>query len=101
MRVSYMSICKLGQKNQITIPKKLVEELHLHPGDILEIKTKGSAIVLLPKKLIPADQAWFWSPEWQDKEKEAGEDIESGKVSQEFNSADELVKHLRSQTDED
>jgi AbrB family looped-hinge helix DNA binding protein len=94
-----MSLCKLGQKNQITIPKKLVENLHLQPGDVLEIKTEGSAIILLPKKLIPAEQSWFWSKEWQEKEKEADEDIKAGKVSQSFENDDELIKHLRSQTD--
>jgi len=96
-----MSLCKLGQKNQITIPKKLVEDLHLQAGDVLEIKIEGSTIILLPKKLIPAEQAWFWSKEWQEKEKEADEDIKSGKVSEDFEDADELIKHLRSQIDED
>lgn len=93
-----MSLCKLGQKNQITIPKKLAEDLHLQPGDILEIKSEGSAIILLPKKLIPAEQSWFWSREWQKKEKEADEDIKTGRISEAFEDADELIKHLRSQT---
>jgi len=96
-----MSLCKLGQKNQITIPKKLVEDLHLQPGDILEIKNEGSALILLPKKLIPAEQSWFWSERWQEKEREADEDIKSGMVSEVFEDADELIKHLRNQTDED
>ena len=46
------------------------------------------------EKLIPKDQAWFWTPEWQAKEREADEDIRLGRVSGPFTSADELIKHL-------
>lgn len=97
-----MSLCKLGQKNQITIPKKVTKELHLHPGDIFEIKKEGSVIVLLPKKVVPAEQSWFWEKGWQEKEKEADEDIKKGRVSKSFETADELIKHLKKQKkDED
>ncbi|MFH0925619.1 MAG: AbrB/MazE/SpoVT family DNA-binding domain-containing protein [bacterium] len=96
-----MSICKLGQKNQITIPKEVTKELHLHPGDILEIKKQGSVIVLLPKKEVPAEQAWSWEKEWQEKEKEADEDIREGRLSKSFETADELIKHLKRQKNED
>lgn len=96
-----MSFCKIGQKNQITIPKKLIETLHLQPGDILEIKNEGFTIVLMPKKMIPAEQSWFWSKEWQEKEREAEDDIKTGRVSETFENADKLIKHLRNQKDED
>lgn len=29
---------------------------------------------------IPKDQAWFWTKEWQEGEKEAEEDIKAGRV---------------------
>jgi len=101
MRGVTMSFCKVGSKNQITLPKKLVKALHLQPGDILEIKNEGFSIILLPKKIIPAEQSWFWSKEWQEKEKDADEDIKTGKTSKAFENADQLIKHLRSQKDED
>jgi len=96
-----MSFSKLGQRNQVTIPQKVVKALRLHPGDVFEIKREGYSIVLVPKKIIPAEQAWFWTKEWQEKEKEADEDINSAKISGPFEEADGLIKHLRKQKDED
>ncbi|MDR7087602.1 hypothetical protein J2X11_002441 [Aeromicrobium panaciterrae] len=31
-------------------------------------------------KLIPADQAWFWSEPWQRGEREASDDLAAGRV---------------------
>jgi len=49
---------------------------------------------MLPKKLIDADQAWFWTRDWQTGEREAEEDIRAGRVSGPFRSAAELKKRL-------
>jgi len=43
--------------------------------------------------LIPKDQLWFWTPEWQKKEREADEDIAQGRVK-EFSTVEELLKDL-------
>lgn len=32
----------------------------------------------VPKKVIPADQEWFWTKEWQTAEKEAQAEIDAG-----------------------
>lgn len=40
------------------------------------------------------DQAWFWTPEWQEGERQAAEDIEAGCVSEVFYSAEEFFRHL-------
>ena len=60
---------------------------------VLEVKPLSTKDATL-EKLIPKDQAWFWTPEWQAKEREADEDIRMGRVSGPFTSADELIKHL-------
>jgi len=44
-------------------------------------------------KLIPAEQAWFWTREWQAGEKEADEDIAAGKVKT-FDRVDDLLEEL-------
>jgi hypothetical protein len=49
---------------------------------------------MAPKKIINADQAWFWSPEWQAGEREVKEDIRKSRVSGPFRSVDELKKHI-------
>lgn len=51
--------------------------------------------MLFLKKLISKDQEWFWSKEWQEKEKKADEAIERGELSEPFEKSDELVRHLR------
>lgn len=90
-----MQITKISPKRQITIPKEICKKLNLETGDYLEVDTINEGIVLIPKKLISRDQEWFWSKEWQTKEKEADEAISTGEVSQIFENADDLIKHLR------
>jgi antitoxin PrlF len=37
-------------------------------------------VTLRGMKMIPADQAWFWTPEWQAGEHEADADIAAGRT---------------------
>jgi AbrB family looped-hinge helix DNA binding protein len=90
-----MQITKISPKHQITIPKKAFEKLRLEVGDFLEVDVTEEGLLLIPKKLISKDQVWFWTKEWQEKEKEADEAIAKGEVSGPFKSANELVRHLR------
>ena len=85
---------KFGQNNQITFTAKIFKELQLEPVDFLSAEIDGNQIILKPQKLISKDQAWFWTKEWQKKEKEADEDIKTGSLSGPFISARELTKHL-------
>lgn len=39
------------------------------------------------------DQAWYWSPKWQQEEREAEEDLRNGHY-RDFNSMDELINDL-------
>ncbi|MBI4491196.1 MAG: AbrB/MazE/SpoVT family DNA-binding domain-containing protein [Chloroflexi bacterium] len=89
-----MAITRIGSKRQITIPREALERLGLQPGDLLEVQVRGEVLHLVPQRVIPRDQAWFWSKEWQKKEREADEAITRGEVSQPFESADELLEHL-------
>lgn len=51
---------KLTAQHQVTIPKRVCEELHLKGGDRLEIViTPGHKLLLKPKKLIDADDAAY------------------------------------------
>lgn len=40
------------------------------------------------------DQAWFWTPEWQAKEREADEDIKAGRVYGPFKSGKDMMNHF-------
>ena len=90
-----MQITRVSPKHQITIPKEVFEKLRLEVGDFLEVEATQGGLLLVPKKLIPKDQLWFWTKEWQKREKEADEAIGRGEVSGPFKSAEELIRHLR------
>jgi len=90
-----MQLTRISPKHQITIPKEAFEKLQLEVGDFLEVETTEEGLLLIPKKLVSKDQAWFWSKEWQEKEKEADVAITKGEISKPFKKADELIGHLR------
>jgi len=73
-------ITKLRGRSQITLPSDVVKKLKLSAGDNLEITLEGDKIVIKPVLIIDRAQAWFWSDEWQQKEKEADEDIKAGRI---------------------
>ena len=86
---------RLGAKRQLTIPQEALAKLHLREGDIFELRVLEGKMELVPMALIPRDQLWYWTPEWQAKEKEADEDIAAGRVKQ-FRSAQKAIKALKS-----
>ncbi len=74
-----MITAKVNEKNGITLPPLARKKLHIDVGDIVEVRVKGTEIVLKPKKLIDSSQAWFWTKEWQQNEKEAEADYKAGR----------------------
>ena len=90
-----MSLTRVGPKHQITIPKKVFDGLRLAVGDYMDVRVSGTTITMVPAKLVPKEEAWFHTREWQAKEREADAAIARGDVSGPFNSADELIRHLR------
>ena len=86
---------RLGAKRQLTIPQEALAKLRLNEGDVLELRVFDDKMELVPMALIPRDQLWYWTPEWQAKEKEADEDIAAGRVKQ-FKSAQKAIKALKS-----
>ena len=90
-----MSVCRVTKKSQITIPKEIREKVHLNTGDPVEFFVEDERIIIVPKKLIDASQAWFWTKEWQEKEREADEDIREGRLKGPFKDIDSLLKSLK------
>ena len=90
-----MKTARIGTKRQITLPQKALQELGLQPGDHVKIQVQDGGLYLVPHKPEPGDQAWFWSDEWQAKEREADEAIARGDLSGPFESTEDVVRHLR------
>ena len=89
-----MAIARLGPKNQITIPAEIVKKLRLKQGDFLEVQVSDDTLRLVPQKLIPRDQAWYGTKEWQEMEREVDEAIAAGDVSPVFETAQEAIEYL-------
>ncbi len=86
-------VLQIRRNFQITLPAAIRKRLHLRIGDILETTLKEGKIIIAPKKTIDAEQSWFWTKEWQDAEREAEEDIKTGRVKK-FKNAQELIRDL-------
>jgi len=84
---------KVTRHGQITLPASVRRELGIAEGDLIEISVEDEKVVLMPKKLIDKNQAYFWTKKWQESEKEADEDIRIGRMKT-FSSVEELLKEL-------
>jgi len=84
---------KVTRHGQVTLPASVRKELGVEEGDLVEIVVEDDRAVLLPKKVIDKSQAYFWTKEWQDAEREASEDIKAGRVKT-FETVEELVEDL-------
>jgi len=86
---------RVGAKHQVTIPSRISKALKLKKGDHVLMRLVGTRVELVPASLIPKDQLWFWTPEWQAKEREADEDIAEGRAK-DFHSVEALLEDLHS-----
>lgn len=91
-RRPHLTTLAIRRKGIITIPETIREELDLQEGDHLVATVEDGRLVLIPASVIPDDQAWFWTPEWQAKEAEADKEIASGGGP--VMSADEFIGEL-------
>ncbi|GAA1464152.1 AbrB/MazE/SpoVT family DNA-binding domain-containing protein [Nocardiopsis exhalans] len=84
----------MRRKNQVTLPREVAEALHIREGDEVEFDiTESGQVVLRGMTSVPADQAWFWDPEWQQGEREASEQIAAGRT-EEFEDAESMFDAL-------
>jgi bifunctional DNA-binding transcriptional regulator/antitoxin component of YhaV-PrlF toxin-antitoxin module len=85
---------RVGAKQQLTIPRRISRALRIKKGDYMLMRLMGDRVEMIPASLIPKDQRWFWTPEWQKKEREADEALARGdyKVA---DSVDALIKELK------
>jgi AbrB family looped-hinge helix DNA binding protein len=82
-------------RGQVTLPEDIRAAAHLEEGDLLDAELTEDGILLRPRKVIDATQAWFWSPEWQQGEREAEADFAAGRIET-FTSGEEMITALRS-----
>ena len=84
---------KLGQNYQIAIPREIITALGLKIDDYLDIRVQDNKLIIEPQMIVPKDQAYFYTLEWQKEEKTAQEDIQQGRVTKTKNTK-ELFRKL-------
>ena len=77
-----MQRAALPQALAVTLPVEVRDALHVAEGDEVEFtRHDDGTVTVRGLKTIPADQAWFWSPQWQAGEREADWEIAAGNLS--------------------
>ena len=91
---------KVRPKAQLTLPDEIRRALHISEGDEVEFAVHDDGTVTVRGFIsIPTDQAWFFTPDWLAGEREADEQIYSGR-GRVFQSAEEMFAHLDALPDE-
>src|SRR5438874_2174149 len=82
LRATTMTV-KLGAGESLTLPEKICQAAGLSEGDTIyvQVEDQGEAGLQVWLRSIDPDQAWFWTPEWQAKEREADEDYAAGRYT--------------------
>lgn len=71
---------RMRAKGQVTIPRDVREAARISEGDPVRFEIVADGILLRPQKMVDATQAWFWTPEWQEGERRASDDIRAGRT---------------------
>lgn len=86
-------LTKVTRNGQITLPASLRRAVNIEVGDYIEVTVQDDGLLLTPKKLIDKSQAYFWTEEWQKRERQADEDKKAGRIES-FDSVDDLIADL-------
>jgi AbrB family looped-hinge helix DNA binding protein len=83
------------QRGLIALPAEVRRRLHLdEPGAQVEVIERDDGVLeLRPALPVPADQAWFWTEHWQQREREVDEHVAAGRV-QVHESTEAFLDHL-------
>ncbi len=92
---SLTEAAQLRARGQLTVPTAIRDALHAREGDYLEFTvTEHGEVTVRATRRIAADQAWFWTPEWQAGEAAASADLAAGRTAI-YDSAEDFIDALR------
>ncbi len=89
-----MELVKVQKRYQITLPKSLRKDFDLEEGDYIALEYKEGVISLVPVSIIPKDQRYFYTKEWQAGEDQADKEIESDDYIGDFKNAKDATGAL-------
>jgi antitoxin PrlF len=83
----------LRERGQLTLPPAVREALDVKTGDEIMFEIVDGTVVVHAATWVPRSQAWFWTPEWQEGERQAAEQIATGQTTV-VKSADDMFGQL-------
>jgi len=86
---------RLGARREVRLPEELARTLRLRKGARLAVLRLGDGVYIVPAGRVPKSQWYFYTEEWQRKEREADEALARGEVLGPFDNAKAAVQALR------
>jgi AbrB family looped-hinge helix DNA binding protein len=87
-----MAVSTVRNKGQVTIPAEVREAAHLDEGTLVEFTVTEDGVLMKAKVqvLVDPEDAWFYSPAWQKRHREAIGQVERGDVEPDGSTEDFL-----------
>jgi bifunctional DNA-binding transcriptional regulator/antitoxin component of YhaV-PrlF toxin-antitoxin module len=81
--VRYHGFVTMQSRGVVALPRELRKRMHLdEPGAQLEMTEREDGVIEVRAQMaVPVTQSWFWTKEWQQREREADADIAAGRVT--------------------
>ncbi len=91
----YHGYVSLQRRGVVALPAEVRERMHLdEPGAQLEVTEREDGVLELRAALpVPADQAWFWTQRWQEREREVDGLVAAGQVAV-HDDVDDFLAHV-------
>jgi antitoxin (DNA-binding transcriptional repressor) of toxin-antitoxin stability system len=104
-----MTYIRCMSENPVPLPYEVQEmtttEARKHLPELVNMAAYGHVTTVLIRdgrrlaRIVPEEDAWVYSPAWQEKLREAEADLAAGRV-QRFEDDDEFLRHLDAMADE-
>jgi AbrB family looped-hinge helix DNA binding protein len=49
-------VSRIGRRREVVIPQDILDHLHLHEGDLVEVRSHGGRVTLQPKLAAGSDE---------------------------------------------
>ena len=81
--MAYRGYVAVQARGVVALPVEVRRRLHLdEPGAQVEITERDDGVLeLRPSLPIPANQRWFWTERWQDREREVDAHVAAGEIT--------------------
>ncbi|HEX2923265.1 MAG TPA: AbrB family transcriptional regulator [Chloroflexota bacterium] len=91
-------VIKMSDRGTITLPKEVRPNLE---GEVLfnAVRREDAVIELRPQITVDVSAAWFWTEEWQRREREVQESYNRGDFTR-HESGEDLMDHFEKLADE-